>query len=56
MTAFLAGAAALMIMGALRHATRPPRRPFTLAPAWRTAPGVGRHRAAPDPGRDWTVW
>jgi hypothetical protein len=37
--------------------TRPPRRPFDLAPGW-LGPGVrgvSGHRALPEPGRDWVI-
>lgn len=32
------------------------RAPFRLAAAWYEVGPVARHRADPDPGRDWSVW
>lgn len=42
-----------LIMGPLRLPRR--RRPFRLGTAWYAVDAPGRHRVAPDPGRDWVV-
>lgn len=31
-------------------------RAFRPSPAWRKARGPARHRATPEPRRDWVIW